>query len=142
LVSESLDSLGRPNPLADYFAGRRVRVGEKLALPPTVGAGLMARDAVGEVTRFEVTLLGVSDMAGTQVAQFETLIETHENSGRQLGLVVTGKLVLEVDSCRTRSMQLGGPIAMAESAVGVGVPQQMHGTGKLSVAIEAAYTRR
>lgn len=142
LVSESLDSLGRPNPIAKYFAGRTVTVGQKIALPPEVGAGLMSRDAVGEVSRFEVTLKQVTNEDGVQVAQFDTLIETHENTQRQLGLVVTGRLALEVATCRTRTLDISGPIALAETTGGIGTPTQMHGTGKLRVALEASYTAR
>jgi hypothetical protein len=142
LVSESLDSLGRPNPIAKYFAGRTVTIGQKIALPPEVGAGLMSRDAVGEISRFEVTLKQVTSEDGVQVAQFDTLIETHENTQRQLGLVVTGRLALEVDSCRTRTLDISGPIALAETTGGIGTPTQMHGTGKLRVALEASYSTR
>ncbi len=142
LVSDSVDSLGRVNPLATYLAGRTLIVGEKVALPPAVGAGLMSRDAVGEVTRFEVTLTEIEQVEGVSVAVLDTVIETHENAGRQLGLVVTGKLALEVETCRTRRLNLSGPIAMAETTGGIGTPQQMHGTGKLSVALEATYSRK
>ncbi len=142
LVSDSVDSLGRVNPLATYLAGRTLVIGEKIALPPAVGAGLMSRDAVGEVTRFEVTLTKVEELDGVAIAVLDTVIETHENSGRQMGLVVTGELALEVESCRTRRLKLSGPIAMAETTGGIGTPQQMHGTGKLSVALEATYSRK
>ena len=57
IVALNMESLGRPNPLADFLAGKTLTVGQRIALPNEVAEKLMGLGGeMGEVTQFELTL--------------------------------------------------------------------------------------
>ena len=57
IVALNMESLGRPNPLADFLAGKTLTVGQRIALPNEVAEKLMGLGGeMGEVTRFDLTL--------------------------------------------------------------------------------------
>jgi len=57
IVIAQMDMIGRPNPLAQFLAGREVKVGESFELPKDVASKVFnLGDKFGEVTRFELTL--------------------------------------------------------------------------------------
>lgn len=139
-VAARLASLGQSNPLADYFAGKSIAVGEKLSLPKEVGAGLLGSDGtLGTVSRFEVTLREVVEEQGTKIARFDAEVEAEASDGVQMRLLVDGTIDLEVDTCRTRRLDLSGPMARMSSFGSYSQTETTTVSGKLSVRMAGAY---
>lgn len=140
LVSESMESLGRSNPLADFFAGRRIEVGERLELPEEVGEALLGNGpTLGKVSRFVLTLREVVDRHGEQVARFDALVEAQGADRTQMRMELTGTLELEVDTCRTRLLDLSGPLGMATTIGSYSQEQTTFVRGKLNLKMTADY---
>ncbi len=138
VVSESMHSLGRPNPLADYLVGKTVTVGDMLEVPLEVGAALLgSNDSLGHVSRFQLVLREITP--GDAVAKFAIEMETEGSEKTQMRLIVTGDLEVEVDSCRTRRMAISGPLAMASTMGSYSTAQTTLVRGKLKLAMSAQY---
>ena len=99
IVSESMSSLGKPNPLSDFLAGQVVRVGQTLQLPEEAGQGLLgASEGLGVVDKFELKLIEIVEPNNVRVARFEANIEAVGDSGRQMRMAANGIIEVEVDS--------------------------------------------
>lgn len=142
LVSESMAALGRVNPLAEFLAGKTISVGEKLELPAELGAGLLGSSAtMGNVSRFELTLQQVRGEQGNRVAEFAAEVEAEGAKKTQLRLLVTGTLAVEVDTCRTRLLELKGPMGMATTIGSYSHAETTFVRGKLNLAMNAEYAK-
>jgi len=140
LVSESMAALGRANPLAEFLAGKTITVGEKLELPAELGAGLLGSSAaMGNVSRFELTLKEVADEAGVRVAKFDAELEAEGEQKTQMRLLVAGTLKVEVDTCRTRHLKLSGPLGMATTMGSYSQAETTFVRGKLNLEMNADY---
>lgn len=141
LVAESMHALGRPNPLADYLDGKSVRTGQKLEVPKELGDSLLSGDgALGSVSKFELTLKGVDPT--TRVANFAIEILSEGAETTQMKLMVHGTLDIEIDTCRTRKLQFGGPLGMATTTGSYSASQTTFVSGTLKMEMSANYTDR
>jgi hypothetical protein len=140
IVAQSMDAVGRSNPLADYLAGRSVAVGEILALPREVADRLFGiKEQFGDITRFDLTLREVEIDNNTQCATFHASIDATSNDSSHTRLQLEGPLVIEVASCRAVQMKFFGPIAMTESRGTYSTAYQIISAGQLKMAINATY---
>ena len=140
IVALNMESLGRPNPLADFLAGRTLTVGQKLALPHEVAEKLMGLGGeLGKVTRFDLTLTEITPIDGATCAVFHASIEAASNDSSQMRLAVEGPLAIEVDTCRAVQASFTGPIGMSETRGSLSATYQMAGTGKMTVTIASKY---
>lgn len=138
IVSESMESLGRPNPLADYLAGKTVTVGETLEVPGEVGAALLgSKAAMGKVSKFTLLLRELAPDAS--VATFAVEIESVGTNKTQMRLMVAGELDIEPASCRTRRMAIAGPLGMATTTGSYSTAQTTYVRGKLKLDMRADY---
>ncbi|MGI9456622.1 MAG: hypothetical protein ACR2NU_08675 [Aeoliella sp.] len=143
IVSESMDALGKPNLLADFFADRTVSVGEIIELPEEIGEGLLgSSDRLGKVSRFALTLAELTQRDGARVARFAVDIKSRGDQNAQMQLVVTGTIDLEVETCRTLGLEFTGPLAMTTSFGSYSQTQTTQVSGKLSMKMSAAYDDR
>ncbi len=145
IVSQNMETLGRPNPLADFLNGKTITVGQQLAVPNDVAEKLLGLGGeMGGVTRFELTLTNITEIDGATCAEFRASIEAASNDSSQMRLVVDGPLVIQVDTCRAVAANFTGPIGMSETRGSLTATYQMAGTGKMTVAIASKYsdTRR
>jgi hypothetical protein len=140
IVSQNMETVGRPNPLAEFLAGRTVATGETLALPKEAADRLfnLGRQ-FGEVTRFDLTLRDTIIVDGETCAVFSAQIEAASWDSSQMALQVEGQLVVQIDSCRAARTELSGPIAISELRGSHSNAQQVIGTGQLSMRIACAY---
>ena len=140
IVALNMDSLGRPNPLADFIAGKTITIGERIALPNQVAEKLMGLGGeMGEVTQFELTLKGVTKINGQNCAVFLANIEAASTDSSQMRLMVEGPLAIEIDTCRAADATFAGPIGMSETRGSLSATYQMSGTGKMMVHIASKY---
>ena len=139
LVTECMEALGRPNPLADYLHGRSITVGEKLDLPKEVGNALLSSDgSLGMVTKFQLTLTSVESEG--KLANFKVEIESTGAETTQMKVDVLGQLQIETDTCRTRSMNLHGPLIMATTIGSYSAAETTFVRGKLKIETQASYS--
>jgi hypothetical protein len=138
IVSESMDSLGRPNPLADFLAGKTVAVGDVLEVPLEIGAELLgSNESLGHVSKFNLELQSVDATEG--VAKFAVEMETQGSEKTQMRLIVTGGLDVEIKSCRTRRLAISGPMGMATTMGSYSTAQTTYVRGKLKLSMSAEY---
>lgn len=140
IVAQSMEMVGRSNPLAEFLAGRRVAVGETLALPKDVADRLFGiGERFGDVSRFDLKLEEVRDENGRACAAFRANVDAGSSKSSQMRMQVEGPLVVDVESCRAVRTKLSGPIAMTESRGTYSTAYQLISTGNLTISIEAAY---
>jgi hypothetical protein len=140
IVSQQMQMVGRPNPLAEFLAGRTISVGEKLELPNEVARQIFNwGDRLGEVSKFTLTLQKVQTEKGVSSAVFLASVEAASSDATQMRLEIEGPLVVEPATCRVRQVSLIGPIGMSESRGTYSTAYQMIGTGRLSMSIASTY---
>jgi hypothetical protein len=141
IIALNMESLGRPNPLADFLAGKTLSVGQQIALPNEVAEKLMGLGGeLGKVTRFNLTLQSIATIQGRPCAVFQSSIEAESIDSSQMRLAVDGPLTIEVDTCRAVEANFAGPIGMSETRGSLSATYQMTGTGKMSVDIASKYS--
>jgi hypothetical protein len=135
-----MQMVGRPNPLAQFLAGRAIMVGEQVELPNGVASQLFnLGDKFGKVSKFTLTLEKVQSERGATYAVFKSNVEAMANGATQMRLEVDGPLVVDVATCRAQKMGLAGPIGMSETRGSYSSACQMIGTGKLNMSIASTY---
>ena len=140
IVAQQMQMVGRPNPLAKFFAGRTVAVGEKIELPNAVASQVFnLGDKFGKVSRFTLTLKKVQTEGGVKCAVFQADVEAFANAASQMRLEVEGPLVIDVATCRAQKIRLLGPIGMSETRGSYSTAYQVIGTGKLQMSIASTY---
>ena len=138
IVQPSMESLGQPNPIAKFFDGRTMTVGETVQIPIELASELLGfRDNVGEVTRFQMTLTEVKTVDGSGQAILKTKIDAGELSKDPMTMRVTGRLVMEIDTCRLLGADFIGPVEIREQKGPVGAQFTIAGQGNLRVSIHS-----
>jgi len=146
LVAESLENVGKPNPLAALLVDRRIAVGERIRVPRDMVQPLLGlEDPIGSVRRFELTLVRVEPPTGerpVQVAAFHTDIEVAPNDASPLAINLAGEIVLETETCRLLSVDMTGPVQMSSIERTGGGIFQFNAGGELQIAIRAHYDQQ
>ncbi len=140
IVAQQMQMVGRPNPLAQFLAGRTFAVGEKVELPNSVASQIFnLGDKFGKVSQFSLTLQKVQQEGGMTCAVFQANVEAVANSATQMRLEVEGPLVVDVATCRAQKISLVGPIGMSETRGSYSTAYQVIGTGKLQMSVASTY---
>lgn len=140
LVARAMESLGTESPLAQFLAGRTVRVGERLALPAEVAQKALGFDSkVGVVEAFHLTLNSIDPIDGRKVASFTAQIEAVGGGTQQMRLIVEGTFQVDEATCRVVSADLSGPIAMSGLRGAGESGYQLDGRGRMQLALTARY---
>ncbi len=143
LVAESLDSVGKPNPLAQVLAGRRVAVGERLLVPREVAGTILGLNApeFAEVHRFELTLARLAAAADgePELAVFQAAIEVRPEAEDAMAMRLSGEIAVEPQTCRLAAVDLAGPVqvtAIERTSLGF---YQTSMSGELRLAIRSQF---
>ena len=140
MVAQQMEMVGRPNPLAEFLAGREVAVGETLELPKEVASQIFnLSDKFGEVTHFTLTLQKVQRENGANCAQFLADVEAASSDASQMRLHVEGPLFVQIDNCRATKISLTGPLGMSETRGTYSTAYQVIGTGRLQMNIASTF---
>jgi len=144
LVAESLENVGKPNPLATILVDRQVAVGQRIHVPREMVQQLLGFDDVGTVHRFELTLTRVEpadDKHASECGVFAAAIEVLPNDASPLAIMLNGEMTVETETCRLASVQLNGPVQMSSiERTGAGIFQYSAG-GEMKLAIRSQYDR-
>jgi hypothetical protein len=140
IVAENMQTLGQPNPLAEFLVGRTVGIGQQFTLPREVAERLLGiGERLGQVDKFVLTLEDVRPVDGVPCAVFKANVEAASNDSSQMRLELEGRLVVQVDTCRAVQADLIGPIGMIETRGSLNHTYQMAGTGRMTVRITSTY---
>jgi hypothetical protein len=140
IVAQQMDMVGRPNPFAQFLAGRNVAVGDRLEVPKELAQEVFnLSDKLGEVSRFTLTLQNVQSEHGVNCAVFLANVEATSSDASQMRLEVEGPLAVEIDTCRATRAGLIGPIGMSEMRGSYSTAYQVIGTGRLQMSVTSSY---
>jgi hypothetical protein len=140
IVALNMETLGKPNPLAEFFAGRTMTVGQQVAVPPEVADELFGLSKqFGEIVRFDLRLDEVTDMDGERCAVFTATIDAEGARSSQMRMSIQGTLTMQAATCRMARAELNGPIAMAETRGSLSNKYQLNSRGRLTVALRSRY---
>jgi hypothetical protein len=138
IVSQSMEMVGRANPLAAFLHGRTIAVGETVELPKEVADRVFnLSEKFGKVSRFDLTLQKLT--ADNTRAVFLARVDAGSNDASQMRLQVEGPIVVDIVSCRAAQTSLAGPIGMSETRGSYSTSYQVIGTGRLQMSIESQY---
>lgn len=129
IVVQNMESFGLPNPIAQFFDQRELRIGETVQLPNKVARELLGfPDTVQNITQFQLRLKEVKRIDLRDCAVFDIRLIADNAEAASLKMNLSGSLILEVGTCRTVAVMLDGPVGASE----------MHGppTGQFEVASE------
>lgn len=140
IVAQHMEMVGRPNPLAEFLAGKNVQVGQTLHLPREVADKIFnLGEQFGEITRFDLTLKVVELRGGSTLAQFTASVEAAASNTSQMRMQLEGPLTIEADTCRALNLDLAGPIAMSETRGSYSNSYHVLSTGSLKTHIASQF---
>jgi hypothetical protein len=114
IILENMQTLGQPNPLAQFLLGRKFTQGERIVLPQNLAEQLLGlSEPFGKVKKFELKLVGMERIDGQPCALFTATIVAQALGQGEIGLNITGKLAIQTATCRTVAAELSGPVHMA-----------------------------
>ena len=106
IVQENMDTFGLPNPIATFFDGKPVRVGQTLQLPTELARDLLGFAATGDtVSQFGLKLVEVRPppqagcLAAGRLSRSRSRPRIPNRPG--VSMTLTGQMVMEVQTCRT-----------------------------------------
>ncbi len=143
LAAESLDNVGKPNPLAELLIAKPVVVGQRILIPREVVQTLLGfQEPIGSVRRFEITLNRVEPATNenpSPQAIFQTAIEIIPNDKSPLSINLAGEMAIETETCRLISVKLNGPVQISSIERTGGGIFNFSATGELKLAIRSQF---
>jgi hypothetical protein len=142
IVATATDTLGQPNPIAKFFDGKTYSVGQELRMPPQ-----LAKDLLGFSGRLDnasiliLTFAKVQTVNGKPCAVFDTLLESTMTQGTTMKMQMKGKLILEIETCRAASIELAGPVKLAEAHGPADGQFTINTQGSMKMALRAGYVK-
>ena len=135
-----MGTIGEKNPLAGFLHDKQIAIGQTVRLPEKVARQLLGFvESLGKATQFDMKLIGVREIDGIQRAEFETLIKASTGSDDSQSMNMTGRFVLQVDTCRMLAAEFHGPVSSSEKRGPAGGQYTISADGKLDVAIKTQY---
>jgi hypothetical protein len=134
IVANNMDAIGRPSALGKFLNGRTIRVSQSVEVPSDVANQLLGfDDAVGKVTKFEMTLARVAPCGGVSCGEFETNIQLKSADAAGHATHFRGRMVVEVATCRGVESEFAGPVSFVENHGTAGAGFQVFSVGALKV---------
>jgi hypothetical protein len=146
IVRENMDTFGLPNPIATFFDGKPVRVGQTLKLPKELARDLLGFAATGNsVSQFSLKLIEVrpaEHRGQSPQAIFGITLKAEDPEQSGVAMTLTGQMAMEVETCRTLAVSLSGPVEASEMHGPAAGQYELHSQGKIEVAVRADYVSR
>lgn len=143
LVAESLENVGKPNPLSVILVDRPMTVGQRILVPRDVVQSLLGFDGpIGSVHRFELTLLRVEPATTDRpspLGVFQAAIEVKPNDESPLSITLAGEMSVETETCRLIEVKMTGPVQISSIERTAGGIFQFSAGGELKLAIRSDY---
>jgi hypothetical protein len=146
IVQENMETFGLPNPIATFFDGKPVRIGQTLQLPTELARDLLGFTATGNtVSQFGLKLVEVRPAPApghSPRAVFGITLKAEDPEQSGVAMTLTGQLVMEVQTCRTLSVGLSGPVVASEMHGPPAGQYELHSRGQIDVAVRAEHISR
>jgi len=140
IVLANMQTLGQPNPLARFLLGHTFTRGERIVLPQSLAEQLLGlSEPFGKVRRFELKLVGSDQVDGQPCALFTASIAAEALERGEIGLNITGRLVIQMATCRTIAAELTGPVEMVSEENTEHGSFQYRATGDMRLSIHSTY---
>ncbi len=140
IVAQSMQTLGKPNPLSSFFHGRTVKVGQTLEMPTEMARELFGSgDSVHDVAAFALTLKRIEGSPAQRVAVFSARMQASSRLAAGMKMEILGEFRMDPTTCRALGAKLSGPVSFTQQAAATGPAIEMEGKGNLNVEIQAAY---
>ncbi len=142
LVTSNMETFGLPNPIAVYFDGKQMTVGQTIQLPAKLARELLGfSETVGNISEFQLQLVETRRLdSGDRAAVFAIALTADQPDETSVSMRLKGQLVMEIDTCRTAAVHLEGPISASETHGPDAGQFQVRSEGQIRVAVEASYT--
>lgn len=139
LLRANLEAFGLPNPIATYFDGRTMHVGETVDLPLELAQELLGfQEGVGNISSLKMKLSKIINTKAGKLAVFDTSLAA-KASQDGVNMSLQGQLAIETDSCRTAVVNLSGPVSVDELRGPKNAQFEVSSRGELKVAVRATY---
>lgn len=136
IVLSSVQTLGLPNPLAEFLVQRAIHVGDRFAVPKELAERIMGfDDQLGQVQKFELALQSLQTIEGETCALFETTIVIRGDQSNPLQVNIEGQVLIQTATCRTVEAKLTGPLHMTA----IEESYEFSAEGGLEMAIRSQY---
>ena len=139
IVARAAESVGRPSPLGIALGCKTIAVGQTIRLPNRLAADLFGFDAVGEVARLEMRLVGTRREGPLVCAVMETRIDADSSLATSATMRIEGRLLVAIDTCRLVAAELSGPVTLSEGRGPAGGEFTVSGSGTMRVALHARH---
>ena len=140
IVFNSMQSLGKPNPLAQFLLERTIRVGQTLELPQEIAGQMLGfGNELGQVEKFELQLKELSTFDGAPCAVFAASIAIAGGVGGPMQIDVTGPVMILTETCRTVVTDLTGPLSFDTLRQTSQGNFRYEATGTMRAAVRARY---
>jgi len=143
IVAATTQALGQPNPIAHFFHGRTIALGETLKMPPELAKDLLGFSGkLDNASAFQIKLIDVRPYGGAQCALFETRLSSKMPKDNRFAMEMTGRLLMQIDTCRAVWIELTGPVEVAETRGPAGGEFTVRTKGQVKMALQAEYPAR
>jgi hypothetical protein len=142
IVATATETLGKSNPIAKFFDGKTYSVGQELRMPPQLAKDLLGFSGrLDNASKLILTFTKVQMVGGKPCAVFDTLLESTMTQGTTMKMQMQGKLMLEIETCRAASIELAGPVKLAEAHGPADGQFTINTQGNMKMALRAGYTQ-
>ena len=145
IVQENMSTFGLPNPIAQFFDGRELKVGETLNLPAHLARELLGfAETNNSVSDFRLKLAQIKPAKANQAkcAVFQILLRAKDPEQSGVSMDLTGQLTMEIETCRSLAVSLRGPVVASEMHGPEAAQYEVYTEGDIQVAVQARYLRR
>lgn len=138
IVAQAMDAIGRPNPLAALLDRRSIAIGQTLTLPKELASNAIGfREAVGEVSRFALTLVTAKSVGERMCGVFDVEIDALSPTDEGQTLAIGGRFQIETDTCRIAAIDLTCPVTIQQQRGPEGGKFNVEGRGTLQVSMQS-----
>ena len=143
IVKQSMQSIGRPNPLAQFLTGRTIAIGETVQLPAELASSFLgSTQATSQSKAVPMKLVNIRDIDGVSCGIFAAKIHNISQNGPRTSTHMTGHLAVQLNTCRTIYVSFRGPVTMRQTRMVANQEYTVEATGSLAVAMRTAKIQR
>ena len=142
IVKVTMQSVGKPNPLANFLDGRTVRLNEVLTLPKEVGDELLGawlgKDAL-PVTIKMVKVQNLTTATGSEPAATFEIQMSCRNADGEPTVSSSGQIIVGILNCRTLNLKMAANVDLTEQRGPDSASFTVVNVGNVEMEMSASY---
>lgn len=142
VVQTAMEGVGRSNPMGEFLHGKTITIGQTVELPKEVAASMFAvggNAGPENIRRFSLVLRNIGAQLDRPYAVFDTEIAMADPQIPDAETKVSGRLILDIASCRGLSADISGPLHMVEQRGPKQAPFTVEGHGQMQLATRTTF---